>query len=173
MFQAHFLVEIAQGGLGAPGVLTAPVHEEAYGDAAKHAQDPGGVAMADSDAILVGADVQTLMQSRFDAPIIALPRQPLVGGQALGLAAAQQVLRIRMLAQALSQNEGALGRSRKTGLFRVNDRGAKSADFCAAPIGLWPRMRPIGRQGCRRGKKAAPVGAAVGRGSGAVLSGWP
>ena len=147
MFQAHFLVEIGQGGLGPLGVLTAPVHEEAYGEAAEHTQDPDGVALADAAAILVGADVQTLVQSGFDAPIIALPRQPLAGGQAFGLAAGQQILRVGLIAQALSQNDGALGRARKTGLFRVNGCGAKRADFVATPIGLRPRVRPIRWQG--------------------------
>jgi len=172
MFQAHFFVEVRQGGLGSLGVLSAPVHEEAHADAAKHAQDPGGVAMAHSAAILVGAHVQTLVQSGFDAPIFALLFQPLAGGQELRRAAGQQILGVGLVAQALAQKNRALGRSRKAGLLRVNEGRAQAADFLAAPILLLARARPLRRQRLWRGKKAAPVWAAAGPGSGAVLFGW-
>ena len=72
MFQSHFFVEIGQGGFGSPGVLAATVHEEAQTDAAKYAQDPRGVAMPNAVAILIGADIQPLVQSGFDAPVGAL-----------------------------------------------------------------------------------------------------
>jgi hypothetical protein len=173
MFQAHFFVEIGQGRLGPFGVKAAPVHEKAHADAAEHAQQPDGVAMAHTAAILVGAHVQTLVQSGFDAPITTLHIQPLASVQAFGLAAGQQVLRFGLLAQALSENDRALGRPWKTGVFRVNGCRAQSANFFAAPILLPPRVRPTRRQRLWRGKKASPVQAAVGQGSGAVPFGWP
>lgn len=83
MFQAHFFMEIGQGRFGSFGVLRAPVHEEAHADASEHAQDPDGVAMAHTAAILVGTNIQTLVQSSFDAPIITLRVQPLAGRQSL------------------------------------------------------------------------------------------
>ena len=101
MFQPHFFVEIGQGGFGALGVLASPVHEEAHPNAAKHAQDPGGVAMPHAAAILLGADIQPQVQSGFDAPISALMGQPLRGAQPFGFAAAQQILNIGLLAQPL------------------------------------------------------------------------
>ena len=61
VFQAHFFVEVGQGGFGPLGVLVAPVHEQTHADAAKHAQDPRGVAMAYAAAILIGADIQPLL----------------------------------------------------------------------------------------------------------------
>lgn len=173
MFQAHFFVEVGQGSLCPFGVLRAPMQKKAYADAAKHAQDPGGVAMAHPAAILVGADVQTLVQSGFDAPIIALLLQPLAGGQVFGRAAGQQILRVGFVAQALAQNDRALGRCGEGGLLRVNGCRAESADFLAAPILLLPGVRPLRGQRLRRGEKAAPVWAAVEPGSGAVLFGWP
>jgi hypothetical protein len=173
MFQAHFFVEVGQGSLGSFGVLRAPVHEETHTDAAEHGQNPDRVALAHPAAILVGAHVQALVQSGFDAPIITLPLQPLAGGQVFRRAAGQQILGVGLVAQALSQNDRTLGRSWKTGLLRVNDCRAQRADFLAAPILLRPRVRPLRRQRLWRGKKAAPVWAAVGPGSGAVLFGWP
>lgn len=80
MLQAHFFVEVGQGSLSPFEVLRAPVHEDTHTDAAEHAQDPDGVALAHPAAILVGADIQTLVQSGFAAPIIALLVQPLAGG---------------------------------------------------------------------------------------------
>lgn len=173
MFQAHFFVEVGQGGLCPPGVLRAPVHEKAHADAAKHAQDPGGVAMAHPAAILVGTHVQTLVQSRFDAPITALRGQPLVRRPAFRLAAGQQILGLGPFAQALPQNDRALRGGRKAGLLRVNESRAQAADFCAAPILLFSRVGPLRRQRLWRGKKAAPVWAAAGPRSGAVPFGWP
>ena len=152
MFQAHFFVEVGQGSFCLFGVLCAPVHEKAHADAAKHAQDPGGVALAHSAAILVGAHVQALVQSRFDAPISALLEQPLAGGQVFRSSAGQQILGVGLVAQSLSQNDRALGRSRKAGLLRVNEGRAKAADFFAAPILLWPRVRPLRRQRLWRGR---------------------
>jgi len=172
MFQAHIFVEVGQGSLCPFWVLPAPVHEKAYADTAKHAQDPGGVAMAHPAAILVGAHVQTLVQSSFDAPISALLVQPLAGGQVFRRAACQQILGVGLVAQSLSQNDRALSRSRKACLLRVNECRAKAADFFAASILLLPRARPLRRQRLWRGKKAAPLWAAVGPGSGAVLFGW-
>jgi hypothetical protein len=173
MFQGHFFMEIGQGGLCPSGVLRAPVHEKAHADTTEHAQYPDGVTMAHPAALLVSAHVQTLGQSGCDAPIIRLPIQPLAGGQTFRLAAGQQILGVGLVAQALAQNDRALSRSRKAGLLRVNDCRAKAADFLAAPILLLPRVRPLRGQRLRRGEKAAPVWAAVGPGSGAVLFGWP
>jgi hypothetical protein len=55
-------------------------------DAAKLAQDPRGVSMPHTAAILIGADIQPLVQSRFDASVSALRRQPLRGAQMFGFA---------------------------------------------------------------------------------------
>ena len=71
------------------------MHQEAHAEAAKHAQDPSGVAMAHAAAILIGADIQTLAQAGFDTPVIALQLFPLLGVQAGRLAAAQQILVVR------------------------------------------------------------------------------
>ena len=131
--------------------------------------------MAHPAAVLVGAHVQALVQSGFDAPIITLPLQPLAGGQSVRGA--------RLVSKYWGSGWSpkpcrkgivrTLGRSWKTGLLRVNDCRAERADFVAAPILLWPRVRPLRRQRLWRGKKAAPVWAAVGPASGAVLFGWP
>jgi hypothetical protein len=69
VFQAHFFVEIGQGSFGSSGVLNTPVHEEAHTDAAKHAQNPHRIAMSHAAAILIGADIQPLVESTFDAPV--------------------------------------------------------------------------------------------------------
>jgi len=43
--------------------------EEADGESSKDTQDPDPVAVTDSASVLVGACIQSLMQSIFDAPI--------------------------------------------------------------------------------------------------------
>lgn len=139
MFQAHFFMEIGQGRFGSFGVLRAPVHEEAHADASEHAQDPDGVAMAHTAAILVGTNIQTLVQSSFDAPIITLRVQPLAGRQSLRPATRQQILGLGLVAQTLTQNDRALGRSGKARLLWGNEDRAEgtvffAALFCRGPV---------------------------------------
>src|SRR2546425_1050970 len=128
--------------------------------------------MPHAAAILIGADIQPLMQSGFDAPVSALSRQPLSGTQPLRFAAAQQILDVGFVAQALAQDDRALSCGWKAGLLRADGRGAEGANFSPTPILLRPGLRPMGPQGNWRGKKAAPLRAAVWPRFGAVLSGW-
>ena len=172
VFQAHFFVEVGQGRFGSFGGLPAPVHEEAYPEAAKHGQDPSSVAMAHAAAILIGADIQTLMQAGFNTPVIALQLLPLLGGQAGRFAAGQQILVVRRFAQALPQDDRALRGGGKAGLLRADGFRAKGADFGAVPVLFRPGVRPVRRQWLGRKKKAALVRAAVGPRFGAVPSGW-
>ena len=148
------------------------MHEEAHAEAAKHGQDPNGVAMAHAAAILMGADIQTLVQAGFDTPVIALQLFPLLGAQAGRFAAAQEILVVRCFAQALAQNDRTLRGGGKAGLLRADGRYAEGADFRAAPVLFRPGMRPVRRQRLGREKKAAPVGAAAGPRFGAIPSDW-
>ena len=148
------------------------MHEEAYPEAAKHGQDPSSVAMAHAAAILIGADIQTLMQAGFNTPVIALQLLPLLGGQAGRFAAGQQILVVRRFAQALPQDDRALRGGGKAGLLRADGFRAKGADFGAVPVLFRPGVRPVRRQWLGRKKKAALVRAAVGPRFGAVPSGW-
>jgi hypothetical protein len=57
--------------------------------------------MAHAAAILIGADIQSLVQSAFDAPVSALKHLPLRGRQVRRLTTGQQILEVGFLAQAL------------------------------------------------------------------------
>ena len=172
MFQAHFLVKISQGGLGAFWVQTSPAHKEAHGDASKNAQYPRGIGIANAAAIFIGAGIQSLVQSAFNAPIVALIFLPLGGAQAAGFAAAQQVLDVGFFSQAFSQDDRALCGGWKAGLLGADGDGAKGPGFNAPAILFPGSMRPVGWQGVWRGKKAARHQAASWPGSFAVASDW-
>jgi len=165
-------VEIGQGRFGSFGGLLAPVHEEVHAEAAKHGQDPSGVAMAHAAAILIGADIQTLVQARFDSPVIALQLFALLGGQAGRLTAAQQILVVGGFTQALRQDDRTLLGGGKAGLIRADGHRTKGADFRVAAVLFWPGVRPVRRQRLRRGKEVAPVEAAVAPRFGPVLPSW-
>lgn len=128
--------------------------------------------MAHAAAILIGADIQTLVQAGFDASVSPLRRLPLRRVQAFGFATGEQILEVGFVSQALTENNRALRRGWKAGLFRADRRGAERADFSPASIFLGSGVRPVGRHRLWRGKKAAPLSAAAGPRSGATSSDW-
>jgi hypothetical protein len=74
-----------------------------------------------------------------------LSRQPLRNAQSLRRAAAQQILEVGFVAQALPQEDRALSGGGKAGLLRADGRGAEDADFKPPPILLRSGVRPMGR----------------------------
>ena len=120
--------------------------------------------MAHPAAVLIGADIQPLVQSGFDAPVSALRRQPLGGAQKIGWAAGEQKLNIGLLAQALPENDGALRGAGKAGLLRLMGAAQR------VRISVRPRLRsgPVcahwGGKGCGGGKKLLRGGQPLGQG---------
>ena len=55
----------------------APMHEQAVGEAPKHAHDAHGLGLADPALVVQVRDIQSLVQAAFDAPGRPIVRQPL------------------------------------------------------------------------------------------------
>ena len=71
---AHGSLEIGKGLLVGLGLVCAPVHEEADGQAAQHPKDPEAGGVADPATVVIERDIQPLMGAALDAP--ALPVGP-------------------------------------------------------------------------------------------------
>ena len=148
------------------------MHEETYRDAAKHAEDPCGVSVAHSASILVGTHIQSLVQSAFDAPVSSLCQLPLSRVQSFRFPTGEQILQVTLVSQSSSEDNHALCCGWEAGLLRVDGGGAEGADSSPASIFLRSGVRPLWRQRLWRGKKAAPLWAAVVSKFCATFSDW-
>ncbi len=161
--EAHGIVEVAQGRLGAFGALGAPVHEEADAQTAKEAEEAHGVAVAHAALVFLGGDVEALVEPVFDAPARAVELEPAGGGEPCGLGAGEQVDGFRLAGAGVALEHGSLRRGGKAGLLRGDWLGLEGARFRAAFIafaGLRPSRRRRGgeralggRRRLRRGEK--------------------
>jgi len=77
VFFAHGGLEISKGFQVTLGLASSPFHEEAYGQATEHTEDPQAVGIAHAAAIIVQGNVQPLVQSIFDGPALPVGGQPI------------------------------------------------------------------------------------------------
>ncbi len=76
MVFGHKGLEVGGGDVVRAGLMSAPLHKEAVGDAAKHPQDPDAVITLDAAPVIVVGNIQALMQAAFDAPSLPVEPQP-------------------------------------------------------------------------------------------------
>jgi len=76
---SHVGLEVGGGLVFCIGLLVAPLHEEAVGQTAKHAQHPQGIGVAHPAPVVIEGDIQALMESAFDPPRLSVGQQPLPG----------------------------------------------------------------------------------------------
>ena len=67
MILSQTSLEIGGGDVGWAALLAAPLHKEAVGDTAKHAQDPDAIITLHPAPVIVVGNIQALMEATFDA----------------------------------------------------------------------------------------------------------
>jgi hypothetical protein len=90
MIGVHVGEKVGGGFVVRLGLLAAPVHEQAVGKTAKHANDQHRMRPTDSAEVVVMGDIEALMQAGFDAPGGAIEAEPLLGAQFFGWQAGDQ-----------------------------------------------------------------------------------
>ena len=151
VFLAHIAVEVGHRRVFSFRVSGAPFGEEADRQAAKHAQDPDAVAVADSALIFAQGGVEALMESALDAPVRAAGPQPLRRVQLVCVEAAQQPDRLGFVSADVAVQLRRLRDVRKADLLR---RGRAGVDLAAFPSSAVELVAPgHGRRHGPRGKK--------------------
>jgi hypothetical protein len=90
MFGVHGAEEIGGGFVLGLVLSAAPMHEQTVAEAPKHPHDSHGLWFAYSALVVQMRDVQSLVQSAFDAPGCPVVLQPLSGVQGFGRKAGHQ-----------------------------------------------------------------------------------
>jgi hypothetical protein len=76
MIFSHKGLKVGSGNVLWATLMGAPLHKEADGEAAKHAQDPHAILILHPASVVVVGDVQALVQTAFDAPSLPVEQQP-------------------------------------------------------------------------------------------------
>ena len=156
MFGVHRAKKV--GGGFVPGLLlaAAPVHEQAVAQTPEHPDDPHGLGQAHAALVVTVRDVQTLVQTAFDAPGGAVKRQPLGGLQVFGQQAGDERNGFRgVLAQVTAQPGDLLDAG------KVHRLGAAGAGTQDAQFGL--AFVELTLAGQRRGGRARGENPPAGR----------
>ena len=95
----------------------APLDEEADGETPEHTQHPYGIRCPHPAGILAGADVQPLMQSVFNTPVVPSTGQPRRSRQLRLCPAGQQPNRFPLASAGLLVHSRRLRRKGKTDLL--------------------------------------------------------
>jgi len=136
MFGVHGTEEIGGGFVLGLFLSAAPMQEQAVAEAPKHPHDPHGFWFADPALVVQMRDVQSLVQSAFDAPGGPVALQPLSGVQGLGRQAGHQRDGFgRVLAQMPAQERDLLYTG-EVHLFRGGCQRAQHATFRLAFVEL-------------------------------------
>ena len=165
----HEIVEAAQGGLAGIAASFGPIDRHAHHCAANDCQVECGGAIANSAAIFSGDDVQAQVQARFDAPILTIGLEHLLGTHLGCRTGAQEVFGLDALRRMAPAIEAA---SESGGLLHQGEVGRRgcgvernqAAGFGAAAVeftGL--RDRPLGQRGKNRARSFDRAAARFGR----------
>jgi hypothetical protein len=146
--EAHGIVKVAEGGFRAFGMLPAPMHEEAHAQAAEHAQQVNGIAVAHAAFVFLRGHIQALVEAVLDAPTLTIELQPAGGLEALWRCTAEQVDSFRLAGADLPMQDGGLSCGREADLLRVDALALEGANFLPAFI-LLLGLRPSGGGGGR------------------------
>jgi hypothetical protein len=151
VFGIHLGLEVGHGGMAAFGVAGSPLYEEAYGEAAEHAQNPDGVGVTHAASVFVGGGVEALMETILDAPVVAGGEQPLGGVHLVGIPTGQPPNGFGLVRPQVAVQLGHLRDMRKAGLLRRRRASVELPAFVAAAVAfLAPGHRRTRRL---RGKK--------------------
>src|ERR1022692_957299 len=114
-------------------LVRAPLHEEAVADPAPYAGHEHATGMANPATIIVVRNVQTLMQTVFDAAETgAIKLQPLLGIEFCRLGTGNEANIFILAALGLAEQPGRLCGQRKANLLRADRLGADRAAHIAA-----------------------------------------
>jgi len=115
-----------------PAACGSPFHKQADGEAPEHSKHPDARIALHAAAVVVVGDIQALMEPVFNAPALAVEREP--GGwiEPLGRGAGDQRHCFVFSAGGLAQQSRHLGGEGKADVFALGLGGAKSAVFMAA-----------------------------------------
>lgn len=148
IFQRHLVMEVREAEAFF-GVWIFPFTEKTDRQTAKHAQDPDGILVSDAAAILLCGDIQALMESIFDAPILALEFEPVRSRKVW--AAGEGINGFGFSSGGLAVKCADLSCGRKSNLFRSYGTGAQGTRFLTPTI-FFMSLSAILRRGSR-GKK--------------------
>lgn len=149
VIQSHEIVELDERGSLLSRVVFPPLAKNTHRHSTKHAQDPAGIPVSDARAILLGRDIQPLVKTVFDPPVLALELEPL--GRIKIFSTGQQVNRLLFSSGGLAMEPAGSGGSRETKLLRGDLEDSKVSDFMASPVFLLRsggvlRRRPRGKR---------------------------
>jgi len=90
MIFSHNGLEVSGGDVVRAGLIGTPLHEQTVGDAAKHSQSPERIIILHSRTVIIVGYIQTLVQTAFDSPALAIKLQPKLGWKNGGRSAGNQ-----------------------------------------------------------------------------------
>ena len=134
-----------------------PVDGQAHDGSSDHSQIQSGMAVADAAAVFTGNDVQPLVQTIFDAPVVTIRTEHLLGVHLRHWARGQEKLYFGIF----DWFAGNLDAARElSGLFGEGKVDAAGADFKGREAALFDAasvdLRALGAGQCLlRGKKRA------------------
>ena len=133
------MVIFGQGGLGIgcgdmvrAALISTPLHEEAIAQAQHHSENQHRVVVAHPAAVVVVGDIQALMQTVLNAPIIPVQTQPVCRIESRGLDTGDQRYQFAFAAMGLAQQQSGLFGQWEADLFSADWRGDNTAAFFAA-----------------------------------------
>ena len=103
----HGGLEIGRGLVLGVGLAGAPFQAQTVAQAAKHAHDPQARSLADAATVVVKRNVQSLVQTIFDAPVNSIQMEPFLGVEFAGRGAGQQADLLVLAAGSLAQQARA------------------------------------------------------------------
>jgi len=125
-------LKIRRGHMFGAWLGLAPFHEKAVRRASEHAENPYTVVALHAATVIVVGDIQTLVQSAFDAPAGSIELEPLHGVQTCGWSAGNQGDLFLFAPGSLPQNPcGLLGHG-KADVFGLHGRSGDGPVFSAA-----------------------------------------
>lgn len=145
-------MEVRRGHLIGSPLRLPPFHEEAVGQAPKHAENPDALVALDPATVIIVRDVQALMESAFDSPAGSIKLEPLRGVEPLGRRAGDQSHLLVFAPGGLAQQPRRLAREGKAHVLGFNGGGLDAAIFDAALVFF--RGARLRRGGLLQGGKA-------------------
>lgn len=99
----HGGLEVSGGFEVGFGLVATPLHKEAVGQAAEHAQNPQGLGPTYPAAVVVEGNVQALMEAIFNPPPLAVGLQPVRGIELVWWKARHEAHGLVLAARALAR----------------------------------------------------------------------
>ncbi|MEO7317774.1 MAG: hypothetical protein ABIZ56_02170, partial [Chthoniobacteraceae bacterium] len=132
VFGGHGGGEVGGGFVVGFGLMSAPVHEEAVGQAGEDAVDSQGIGSAQPALVVAPGDVQPGVEAGLDAPVAAVEGEPADGVEAPGRRAAQQCDGLRWAALDFTPQARGLGGEGEAGLLGADRSASQDAGFVSA-----------------------------------------